>query len=95
MDTRGSGTGFSLILDQFRYLMLRTFWALRLVFSIYVGLVYRVLVVPIVASKLGRLGLLDPGSRMEGIAKHFVHRKRFVWISVFFDVRWRLWEQLF
>ena len=55
MDSRGSGTGFSSILDDFGTYF-ESFWAPRLEISIFVGLVSRSLFVPILTRSLDAWG---------------------------------------
>ena len=51
---------------------MRVCWALGLEISIFFRACFQVTFVPLFESKFGRLGLLKPGVRIEGIAKHFV-----------------------
>ena len=70
MDTRGSGTGFSSILDDFGTYF-ESFWALRLEISISFRACFQVTFVSIFESKFGRLGLLKPGFRMKYCKNQF------------------------
>ena len=82
-DTRVSETGFSLSFCYFRDSLLRVVWALRLEIAIS----FPPLFVPIIESKFGRLGLLEPGFRMTSIAKNQFSQKLFSMISeLFFSV---------
>ena len=90
MDTRGSGTGFSSILERYSDFILMVFWAPRL------GLVSMSPFLSISESKFGRLGLLNPGFRTEVITKHdFLQTSFFMISGSIFAVFLRVKEQFF
>ena len=51
---------------------MKSLWAQRLEICFFLGLVFRSLFVPLLESKLGRLGLSEPDFRSEGFAKRHV-----------------------
>ena len=69
MDTRGAGTGFSLISGWFVDVFWKLFGHCGLKFQFCLGLVSRSLFVPTFESKFGRMGLQKAGFRIEGIAE--------------------------
>ena len=84
-DTRGSGTRFCLFWGQLWVPISTSVWTLILGISICFRAFSSSLFAPIFRATFGRLGLLKPGFRIEGIATTIFSQKPFSMDCFFFD----------